>query len=117
MNSDVIFLDRMAMRVRIGTTERERAEAQPVVLSVRLHTPLGAAGRSDSLEKSVDYAAIEREIRSLAEHSRYNLVEALAEAVAARILEMGGESVWVRVEKKVLPSVESVGVELWRHRA
>lgn len=118
MKSDIIFLDGIQLSVRIGTTEEERQLPQKVVVSLRLESFLQAAGRTDDLRDSVDYSQLERDARALAEENVFNLAEALAEALAKQALSHPAiRSVWVRVEKRVLKSVECVGVEIWRDNA
>ena len=118
MQTDIIFLDHIRLSVRIGTTEEERLSPQDIVVSVRVGASLGAAGRSDDLSRSVDYSLVESEIRRIAESSNFHLVESLAQALAEQILKIPATLfAWVRIEKRVLKSVECVGVEIWRDRS
>ena len=81
---------------------------------------LSPAGISDRPEHTLDYAALEKEVRGWAEKRVYKLVEALAETVAEGVLKSYAavESVRVRVVKKPrgMPRVDSVCVEIFRKR-
>jgi len=118
MPFDIIFLDRICIAVRIGTTEEERRRPQDVIVSLRLGASLRSAGLSDDLNHSVDYSLIESEVRSVTVGRVFKLAEALAETLAEQALKHDQIlSAWVRVEKRVLESVECVGVEIWRERS
>jgi dihydroneopterin aldolase len=117
MKPDIIFLDRIRLSARIGTSENERSLRQDLIVSIRLSASLQRPGVSDDLNHSVDYSVVENETRSLAEGGIFTLVESLAEQIAALSLRHANvTAVWVRVEKKVLKSADCVGVEIWREK-
>lgn len=104
----------------VGLQARERVEPQRLRLRVALETDLEAAGATGLLWHSVDYGAIDDQIRFLATEGRFVLLESLALAVARFLLlpPAHGEhrapiaAVEVTVEKPdILPSsVPSVQV-------
>lgn len=69
-----------------GVYPRENLEGQVFVLDLELYCDLRAAGREDRLELTVDYDKVFHEIRTVVEGKPFKLLEALAEAVAQRIL-------------------------------
>jgi D-erythro-7,8-dihydroneopterin triphosphate epimerase len=115
---DRIYIKDMLVRCVIGVSDAERREKQDVVINVTLHADLGRAGKTDDIADSVDYRAVKKRILRLVEASRFNLVEALAEAIAGTCLE--DECVLqadVLVEKPgALRFARSVGVEVSRSR-
>jgi D-erythro-7,8-dihydroneopterin triphosphate epimerase len=115
---DKIYIKDMLVRCVIGVFEDERREKQDVVINVVMHADLSEAGRTDDIKDSVDYKAIKKRILKLVEGSKFFLVEALAEAVAALCLEDGRVArVDVLVEKPgALRFARSVGVEVTRSR-
>ncbi len=115
---DRILISDLLVRCIIGVNEDERREKQDVVINIAISTDLGKAGKSDRFEDAVDYRAIKKRIVSMAENSRFYLVEALAEAVAGTCLEHPTiAEVQVRVEKpSALRFARSVGVEITRKR-
>ena len=115
---DRILISDLLVRCIIGVRDEERREKQDVVINLSLYADLRKAGKSDRIEDAVDYSAVKKRILSMAEKSQYNLVEALAEAVAEFCLEQPAVSrVQVRVEKpSALRYARSVGVEITRER-
>jgi FolB domain-containing protein len=115
---DRILINDLLVRCIIGVRDEERRDKQDVLINVALEADLRKAGASDRLEDSVDYSAVKKRIVTMAEGSRFNLVEALAESVADICLEYPAISrVKVRVEKTTaLRFAKSVGVEITRDR-
>lgn len=115
---DRIVISDLLVRSIIGVRDDERNNRQDVVINLSLEVDLGKAGRSDRLEDSVDYRALNKKIVSMAEGSAFHLVEALAQAVADICLEHPAiREARVRVEKPgALRFARSVGVEITRGR-
>lgn len=115
---DRILISDLLVRCIIGIRDDERKEKQDVVINLSLAVDLQAAGKSDSIKDSVDYAALKKRIVALAESSRFFLVEALAEKIAELCLEHPAvHQALVRVEKPTaLRFARSVGVEITRER-
>ncbi len=116
---DRIIISDLLVRAIIGVKDDERHNRQDVVINVALSADLSRAGKSDRLEDSVDYRALNKKIVSLVEGSQFYLVEALAEAIAGLCLENSAvREVQVRVEKPgALRFARNVGVEIIRRRA
>ncbi len=115
---DRILIRDLRARCIIGVRDEERRQKQDVVINLSLRVDLRAAGRSDRLEDSTDYSSLKKKILAHVEESRYQLVEALAEAVAGICLrEPAVRGVRVRVEKPgALRFARSVGVEVVRRK-
>lgn len=115
---DRIIISDLLVRTIIGVNDDERKDRQDVVINLSLSADLAQAGKTDRLEDSVDYRALNKRIVRMAEDSRFYLVEALAEAVAALCLEHPLiREARVRVEKPgALRFARSVGVEITRRR-
>ena len=79
--------------------EGERDAPQPFVVDVEVLGDLAHAAAADALESTIDYGTIAKEVRAVITDESYELVEALAEAVAARVISLGANSVRVRVSK------------------
>jgi len=79
---DRILINDLLVRCVIGVRDEERRDKQDVLINVALVTDLRKAGASDRLEDSVDYRGLNKQILSMAEHSQFRLVEAMAQAVA-----------------------------------
>jgi dihydroneopterin aldolase len=120
--SDKIFLSGMTFFGYHGVDSAERSLGQRFVVDVTLTQDLRAAGATDDIANTTNYAAVYRLVRAIVTGPPCNLIEHLAEKVAAAILlETLAQSVTVRVRKPWAPIkesvVESVGVEITRYRA
>ena len=82
---------------RHGVLEEERRRGQPFLYDLRLD--VGDAGADDRLEEAVDYRDVVEAVRELSDERRFDLLEALASAVADRLLER-------------FPSVRSISVRV-----
>ena len=81
-----------------GVDEGERREGQPFLYDVWLEVPDKAL--SDRIEDAVDYRQVAGCIREVSEARRFQLLEALASAVAGAVAErFPVERVRVRVRK------------------
>ena len=120
--SDRIFLLGMEFEGRHGVTDEERSEPQTIGVDVEMSLDLRAAGTTDDLAQTVDYGDAFERCRIVVEDRSFHLLEGIAEAVAADLLDHFErlESVVVRVRKPGVPIegvVEEAGVEIERHRA
>ena len=85
-SGDRVSLLGMVLRTTIGFNPGERTAPRDLEADVRLALDLRAAGRSDDLADTVDYASLAERLRAVAAASRFRLLEALAEALAAEAL-------------------------------
>jgi dihydroneopterin aldolase/D-erythro-7,8-dihydroneopterin triphosphate epimerase len=115
---DRIVIKDLLARCVLGITAEERRERQDVLITVALSLDLAPAGRSDRVEDCVNYRPLKKRILAAAEASQYQLVEALAERIAAECLEEPRiQAVEVSVEKpSALRFARSVAVEIVRSR-
>jgi dihydroneopterin aldolase len=105
----VITVELRGLRVfgRHGVREHEQRDGQDFLFDVDLD--VGDRGTSDKLEDAVDYSAVARTVQELSDAHRYDLLEALATAVADELLQrFAAERVVVRVTK---PGVRPGGLE------
>ena len=110
-------MEGMAFFGRHGVFPAERELGARFTVDAILEGDLRAAGRSDRLEQTIDYARAYDLVRDVVEGEPRHLLEAVAERVAERLLELPRvERVTVRVHKKPpLPGeFRSVSVELTR---
>ena len=103
-----------------GVLPEERQRAQPFEVDVDLEADLTAAGRSDALADTVDYAAMAEMVAAEVTGSHADLLEHLADRIAARLLDAAGKTavsvtVTVRKVRPPLPiDVASVSVTVTR---
>lgn len=119
--SDAIVLRGMVFEGQHGVGDEERAELQEIQLDIELLLDLSAAGASDELAQTVDYAAVFEICRGYVEERSYRLLEALGEAVAGEVLSRFPrvDRVVVEVRKPGVPIdgiLDHAGVRIDRAR-
>ena len=119
--TDTLELRGLRVLGRHGALEGEQDTAQPFEVDLEVEAELGEAGRDDDLAKTVDYALVVDTAITIVGRHRYKLLEALAEAIAAGVLELAlVQAVTVSVRKlrpPVAADMASAGVRLRRDRA
>lgn len=113
---DKIFIRDLLMRAIIGINPDERINKQDVVLNITLYTSQRQAASSDDFSLTVDYKSVKQAIMALVEQSSFGLIEALAQAVADKLLSFEGVSACrVTLDKPgALRFARSVAVEILR---
>lgn len=80
----------MARRLRFygchGVLEEEKKRRQPFEVDLDLYLDLQHAGFSDDLQQTVNYDQAFHLVRVIVEQEHFNLIEALAERIAAAVL-------------------------------
>ncbi|GJD97373.1 dihydroneopterin aldolase [Methylobacterium iners] len=119
--SDCILVQRIAVFAYHGLLEEEARLGQRFYISLDCRLDLGQAGRSDDVAHTVSYADLTAIAIRIATQRRFALIEALAEAIAAEILDGFPllQAVSVRVDKPSAPvpaAIEGVAVEITRTR-
>lgn len=69
-----------------GVLPAEKIEPQTFIVDLDLFLDLQPAGISDNLKDTVSYADVFEQVRQIVENESYDLLEALAENIAAAIL-------------------------------
>jgi dihydroneopterin aldolase len=117
---DRLLLEGMEFFGYHGDIEAERSLGGRYSVDVELLADLRAAGRSDSIDDTIDYVRCFQVVRDLGENRQYRLLEALAEAIAQALLEEHPRagSVRVRVAKQppVRGAFQRFAVEVERGR-
>jgi dihydroneopterin aldolase len=119
--TDRIVLAGMIFQARHGVLDWEKTTAQRFEVDVELVLDVQPAGLDDDLTRTVDYRNVYRVVRQIVESTTYNLVEALAEAIAHEILAQQAlvDEVVIRVRKpevRLDGPLDYTGVEIRRAR-
>ncbi|GJD43638.1 Dihydroneopterin aldolase [Methylobacterium cerastii] len=103
--SDRILVERIAVFAHHGVLPEETRLGQRFYLSLDVGLDLGPAGRSDDVTRTVSYADLTAIAVAIATERRFDLIEALAEAIAAEILERftAIDTITVRIDKPSAP--------------
>ncbi len=102
-----------------GVFDFERRDGQPFLVDVILHLDLRPAGTSDDLTRTAHYGEVAELVSSIIAGKPFQLIEALAETIAAEILvRYPVEAVDVTVHKPKAPiSVPFGDVAVTLHRS
>jgi FolB domain-containing protein len=84
---DKIHIRDLQIRCIIGINEEERLKKQDVLINITLYADLSKAGKTDSIEDTVDYKSIKNQVIDMVEKSSCLLLEHLAERIAQICLD------------------------------
>ncbi len=85
---DRVFLDGIAVTARHGALKEERLIPQQFEIDISVFGDFHLAGEQDLLELAVDYSELGALVVEVATSNSFILIEALAEAIAAKALEI-----------------------------
>ena len=117
---DRVIVHGIRFHARHGATRLEREIGVRYSVTVEMTKDLTSAIRSDSLRDTVDYARVHAVVLEVARQNSFQLMEALAGQLTARLLEdfsVDEVQIQIRKETPVLEGiVDWVGVEITRRR-
>lgn len=118
---DKIILEKMEFYGYHGVYPEENKLGQRYRVDLTAYVDLKQAGQTDDLNKSVNYAEIYTLCKEIVEGERYNLIETVAERIAAGVLAKHKriQACTVKVIKPDPPipgHYQSVAVEIERKR-
>ena len=116
---DQLFIEGMAVDCLIGLADWERMVKQQIVLDLRLGADIRAVAAKDRVDAGdLNTKALSKRLREFVEVSEYQLIETLAEKVAALVLEeFPVRWVELRLSKpRALRGADNVGVLIKRER-
>ena len=119
--TDRIMLNGMRFYGYHGVNPEERTLGQPYIVDLTAEMDLRPAGQSDRLEDTVSYSHIYRVVQSIVEGPPHNLLESVAEVIAAQVLaDFPLDAVTVTVKKPNPPvrgsSIRQSAVRIRRAR-
>ena len=119
MQLDKIVLEELTTQCILGCYPEERINKQEVVISLTLFADLRAAGKSDTLEDTINYHALQIEVVDLVERSSFKLIERMVQEVANLCLkDTRVKECIVRIDKPTaLPLCKTVGIEITREQS
>ena len=113
---DIVFIHDLKVETVIGVFAWERRIRQRVCLNLEMACDIARAATSDDLAHALDYKAISKRIIAFVEQAEFQLVEALAEAVATLVREEFGVA-WLRLtlsKPGALSAARDVGIVIER---
>ena len=115
---DIVYIEGLTGETVIGIDKSELHDPQTVRMSLAIGVPFVRACHTDRIEDTVNYAAVREAIHDLLASHGVQLLEALAERIAQRVIADFGAH-WVRVtlaKPAKFDDVEAVGVVIERRR-
>jgi dihydroneopterin aldolase len=95
-NMDKIFLSELKVDTIIGIWEWERRIRQTVVIDLEMSADIAKAAASDEVVDTLNYKLVAKRVQEFVADSSFQLVETLAERIAAIIREEFNVA-WVKV--------------------
>ena len=83
---DIVFIRELRADAVIGVYDWERGVRQTLLIDLEMAWDNRPAAEGDAIERALDYAAVSQRVVDLVEASRFELLEALAEQLAERVL-------------------------------
>ncbi|NKF21979.1 dihydroneopterin aldolase [Solimonas marina] len=115
---DKVFIRGLEIETIVGVHAWERQLPRPLIMTLELGTDTRDAAASDQVRDAIDYDAVSRSVREVAEREQPQLLETLAEKIARALFER-----WPIVSLKLaidkpgaVVGVKSIGVEIDRRR-
>lgn len=115
---DTIFLRDMRVETVVGIWEWERKIRQTVSIDLEMGADIAKAATSDSIEDTLNYKDVAKRVQQFVSESDFQLVETMAEKIAALVLTEF-ELPWIDVSVKkpgAIRGARDVGVRIRRHR-
>jgi dihydroneopterin aldolase len=113
---DIIYLHDLKVDCIIGIWEWERRTTQTLTIHLDMAVDIKRAAASDSIEDTLDYKSVAKQVIAFVSGSQFQLVETLTEKIAELILTEF-KVPWVRVKlnkKGAIRGATDVGVILER---
>jgi 7,8-dihydroneopterin aldolase/epimerase/oxygenase len=116
--SDCIRIQELELQAHIGVPDEERGSAQRLTFNLVIWPARPIRELGDDIERAVNYAGVCAEVEKFVGQRRDRLIETLADAVAAHLLETFAiRKISVELRKYILPQVEFVSVTVTRERS
>jgi dihydroneopterin aldolase len=87
ISADLVFIRELQVNTIIGVYDWEREVRQTVVLELEMACDNKRAATSDNIDDALNYAAVSSRLIAFIENSQFQLIETMAEQVAAIVLD------------------------------
>ncbi len=111
-----VFVRDLEVMATLGIYDVEKLAPQRVIISIDLSVLEGKDAVADDISNVVSYEIVVKKVEAIIARGHVNLVETLAELIAASCLkDRRVVAARVRVEKPdIIPNARSVGIEIER---
>jgi 7,8-dihydroneopterin aldolase/epimerase/oxygenase len=112
---DEIRIEQLEISARIGVPEEERVTPQRLTINISFWPYQQTRDLADNIHNAVNYSVVADETKSFVRGRSVNLIETLADQVAAHLLKTFPiQKVTVEVRKFALPDAKYVSVTVTR---
>jgi dihydroneopterin aldolase len=112
---DEIRIEQLEISARIGVPEEERVTPQRLTINISFWPYQQTRDLADNIHNAVNYSVVADETKSFVRGQSVNLIETLADQVAAHLLKTFPiQKVAVEVRKFALPDAKYVSVTVTR---
>ena len=112
---DRIIIEQLELSARIGVPEQEREIPQRLTVTLVLEPARGLDALGDDLAQTIDYFQVSQDVQALASSRPRQLIETLAEEIAASLLaDYPLAAVEVELRKYILPDAAFVAAQIRR---
>ncbi len=112
---DEIRIEQLEISARIGVPEEERVTPQRLTINISFWPYQQTRDLSDNIHNAVNYSVVADETKSFVRGQSVNLIETLADQVAAHLLKTFPiQKVTVEVRKFALPDAKYVSATVTR---
>ncbi len=118
---DKIRLHRMQFYGYHGVLPEEKKLGQRFFVELELFLDLQRAGKSDALDESIDYSKVYELVQDIVEGEPKNLIEAVAESIAEKLLQSfhpleACRVIVIKPDPPINGHYDSVSVEMYREK-
>ena len=112
---DEIRIEQLEISARIGVPEEERVTPQRLTINISFWPYQQTRDLADNIHNAVNYSVVADETKSFVRSQSVNLIETLADQVAAHLLKTFPiQKVTVEVRKFALPDAKYVSATVTR---
>ena len=112
---DEIRIEQLEISARIGVPEEERVTPQRLTINISFWPYQQTRDLADNIRNAVNYSVVANETKSFVRGQSVNLIETLADQVAAHLLKTFPiQKVTVEVRKFALPDAKYVSATVTR---
>ena len=94
--NDTIFVNDLRIEAVVGIWDWERALPQTISIDLEMATDIVKAAEADHIDATLDYRAVSKRVAAFVQESKFQLIETMAEQVAALIREEFGVA-WLKL--------------------
>ncbi len=113
---DIVFIENCTVEAKHGYYKEEHAKKQRFVVSIFAHMDVHQAGVEDDLKQTLNYEHLRMYIYEILAQSPHDLLESLAEELAAKVLTHNVAKVEVEIKKPDVWKDSVPGVRITRSK-